>query len=155
MTIQDWGAIGEVVSALAVLATLIYLAIQIRQNTAATRAQIHQARSEQAQDFLLFGASSKEFSALVAKVRDDPSKLAELDEGEKQQITFWSVAGMQRQQNIYFQKESGFLSAELYENQKRVIARAFPLWDALGIVNDDIFGQEARRLHEELDGRGT
>ncbi len=33
MTIQDWGAIGEVVGALGVLVTLVYLAHQIRQNT--------------------------------------------------------------------------------------------------------------------------
>ena len=30
MTIQDWGAIGELVSAVAILVTLIYLAVQIR-----------------------------------------------------------------------------------------------------------------------------
>jgi hypothetical protein len=33
MTIQDWGAVGEIVGAIAVVASLIYLAIQIRQNT--------------------------------------------------------------------------------------------------------------------------
>jgi hypothetical protein len=33
MTIQDWGAIGEVVGAVATVATLIYLAIQLRANT--------------------------------------------------------------------------------------------------------------------------
>lgn len=33
MTIQDWGAIGEIVGAIAVVVSLIYLAIQIRQNT--------------------------------------------------------------------------------------------------------------------------
>lgn len=33
MTIQDWGAIGEIIGAIAVVASLIYLAIQIRQNT--------------------------------------------------------------------------------------------------------------------------
>ena len=33
MTIQDWGAIGEIVGAIAVVASLVYLAIQIRQNT--------------------------------------------------------------------------------------------------------------------------
>jgi hypothetical protein len=36
------GAIGEIVGAIAVLATLIYLAIQIRQNSAIQRAQTHQ-----------------------------------------------------------------------------------------------------------------
>ena len=33
MSIQDLGSIGEFVAALATLATLVYLAIQIRQNT--------------------------------------------------------------------------------------------------------------------------
>ncbi len=36
------GAIGEIVGALAVLATLIYLAVQIRQNSDMQRAQTHQ-----------------------------------------------------------------------------------------------------------------
>jgi len=33
MTIQDWGALGEIIGAVAVVVSLIYLAIQIRQNT--------------------------------------------------------------------------------------------------------------------------
>ena len=33
MTLQDWGAIGEMVGGVAVLISLIYLALQIRQNT--------------------------------------------------------------------------------------------------------------------------
>ena len=38
MTIQDLGSIGELVAAIATLATLIYLAAQIRQNTRAVEA---------------------------------------------------------------------------------------------------------------------
>ncbi len=37
MSIQDWGAIGELVGAAAVIITLIYLAAQIRQNTRSLR----------------------------------------------------------------------------------------------------------------------
>lgn len=33
MTIEQWGAVGEIVGALAVVASLVYLAVQIRQNT--------------------------------------------------------------------------------------------------------------------------
>lgn len=150
MSIQDWGALGEVVSAIAVVATLIYLAIQIKQNTAATRAQIHQSRSEQAQNFLLFGAGSREFAALVEKLNYDPANLSKLDEVERQQITFWFVAGMQRMSNIYFQQQSGFLSEELYRNQHRIIHRSFPMWEALGILSDDSFGEEARRIYDKL-----
>jgi hypothetical protein len=35
MTLQDWGAIGELVGAVAVIVTLIYLAKEIRLNTSA------------------------------------------------------------------------------------------------------------------------
>ena len=38
MTIQDLGSIGEMVGAIAIVATLAYLAVQIRQNTRTTRA---------------------------------------------------------------------------------------------------------------------
>ena len=33
MTIQDLGSIGELIAAVATLATLVYLAVQIRQNS--------------------------------------------------------------------------------------------------------------------------
>ena len=33
MTIQDLGAVGEFIGGVAVLVTLIYLAVQIKQNT--------------------------------------------------------------------------------------------------------------------------
>ena len=39
MTLQDWGAVGELVSAAAVVATLIYLSVQIRQSTVLAKAQ--------------------------------------------------------------------------------------------------------------------
>lgn len=38
MTIDAWGSIAEMVGAFATIATLIYLALQIRQNTQALRA---------------------------------------------------------------------------------------------------------------------
>jgi hypothetical protein len=37
MSIQDWGAIGEILGAVAVIITLLYLATQIRQNTRSLR----------------------------------------------------------------------------------------------------------------------
>ena len=44
MTIQDWGAIGELVGALAVIVTLAYLAAQIRYARIATADQNRQSR---------------------------------------------------------------------------------------------------------------
>ena len=44
MTIQDWGALGEIIGALAVVASLVYLAVQIRQNS---RQLAHSARAHE------------------------------------------------------------------------------------------------------------
>ena len=41
MSIQDWGAIGEIVGAGAVIITLLYLATQIRQNSSQIRSEGH------------------------------------------------------------------------------------------------------------------
>ena len=43
MTIQDLGSLGEFVAAIATLVTLVYLALQIRQNTRTVRTSTYQA----------------------------------------------------------------------------------------------------------------
>ena len=46
MTIQDLGSLGELLAAVATLATLGYLAVQVRQNTESIRASTVQAMFE-------------------------------------------------------------------------------------------------------------
>ena len=43
MSLEDLGNLGEFVGAIGVVVSLVYLAYQIRQNTAAVRASTHQA----------------------------------------------------------------------------------------------------------------
>jgi hypothetical protein len=46
MPIQDWGAIGKIVSAIGVVFALIYLTTQIRQNTRQLQSQGHQGMTD-------------------------------------------------------------------------------------------------------------
>lgn len=46
MTITDWSVIGEIVSAIAVVISLIYVGVQVKQNTTATRVVTTQAHVE-------------------------------------------------------------------------------------------------------------
>ena len=43
MSIQEWGAISEMVGAIAIIVSLIYVGVQIRQSTQATRVMTSQA----------------------------------------------------------------------------------------------------------------
>ena len=158
MTIEQLGSLGEFLGSIAVLATLIYLAIQIRQNTKATRAQIHQARSDQAQDFFLFVAGSPEFSALLEKVtpegKPDLEAVDLLTPVERRQLQFYLIAAQQRLENMYFQRKWGFLAEETYSRTIRPIRSMIPLWRRMNILN-----QEGEYLDEllriEREGPGT
>ncbi len=68
MTIQDLGALGELLGSVAVLATLVYLALQTRQNTMAIGAQLDAATIAANRTNLLSVATSSE---LAEAVRED------------------------------------------------------------------------------------
>ena len=42
MTVQDLGSLGELIAAVATVTTLVYLAIQLKQNTRELRSQTFQ-----------------------------------------------------------------------------------------------------------------
>lgn len=43
MMIQDWGALGEMIEGLAIIVSLVYVGLQVKQNTKATQVATSQA----------------------------------------------------------------------------------------------------------------
>ncbi len=72
MTIQDLGALGELIGSVAVLATLVYLTLQTRQNTAAISAQVDAARINASLTANLSIASSEEILKTMADETNNP-----------------------------------------------------------------------------------
>ncbi len=69
LTIQDLGALGEFFGSIAVLVTLVYLALQTRQNTMAISAQLEAAALGANQDMYLSIATSNELEEALADDR--------------------------------------------------------------------------------------
>ncbi len=69
LTIQDLGALGELLGSIAVLATLVYLALQTRQNTLAIAAQLDAAALGATQNWFLSLATSNELEEAMAEDR--------------------------------------------------------------------------------------
>ncbi len=67
LTIQDLGALGELLGSVAVLATLVYLALQTRQNTMAIGAQLDAAALGANQNIRLSAATSTELVEALAE----------------------------------------------------------------------------------------
>ena len=146
MNLQDWGAIGEVVSALAVVATLIYLAKQIRQHTHAmdearklALAQTYQTRSDALQAMLVSAADSEHIGPIIIKLTElgYPARvevLDELSEAERGRFRMWQIAQQTHWDNMHYQYQQGYLDHEYYEDAfKERVVRLAPTWKALGL----------------------
>jgi len=72
MSLNDLGSLGEFIGALAVVVSLIYLAIQVRQNTRALFVSTGQAQADSHSHYLLQLAKSDRLSALSRPRRRTP-----------------------------------------------------------------------------------
>jgi hypothetical protein len=147
MTLQDWGSIGEVVGALAVVVTLIYLAKQIKQNTHAMEegrrlalAQTYQMRSDALQAMLVAAADSDHIGPIIIKLTEkgypeDVGSLGDLTEAELRRFRMWQIAQQTHWDNMHYQYQQGYLDPEYYEDAfKERVVRLAPTWRALGLT---------------------
>ena len=83
MTIQDLGSIGEFVAAIATLVTLVYLALQIRQNTRTVRATSSLSFAQLSQGFSAMLITDEKVARLYRLGLKDSSQF-----GEDQAVQF-------------------------------------------------------------------
>lgn len=162
MSIIELGAIGEFIGAIAVIATLIYLSMQIRQNTRAMEesrrlalAQTYQMRADALQDMLVTAASSDIGSVIVkltsAGYPEDIRALDGLTREEWGRFRQWQIAQQTHWDNMHFQYQQGFLDQEYYDDAfiERVV-RLAPTWRALKLTGGRrSFFEEIERLEAE------
>ena len=163
MTLQDWGAIGEVIGAVAVVVTLIYLTKQIRLNTQAMEegrklalAQTYQMRSDALQAMLVDAADSQHVGPIIIKLTElgypkDVAALEQLSSDERGRFRLWQIAQQTHWDNLFFQYQHGYLDEESYQDAfKERIRRLAPTWKALGLIDvRRSFRDEIIRLQEE------
>lgn len=146
MTIIELGALGEFVGAIAVVATLVYLAIQIRQNTQAMEesrrlalAQTYQMRADALQEMLVRAADSQHIGPIISRLTrggypEDIAPLEQLDAEERSRFRLWQIAQHTHWDNMYYQWQQGFLEEEYYRDSFRLrVRRLAPTWRALGL----------------------
>ena len=110
------GAIAELIAAIAVLATLVYLAAQIKQNTKAlSGASMDSITSHGFQELQW----SAELQPVFVKAEENPDSLEEI---ERRQILCWVIAALRNRQNEYFQWKHGSLDSEIVASSEAIIA---------------------------------
>ncbi len=160
MTLMELGALGEFVGSIAVLATLIYLSVQLRQNTLSIRAsekmalaQTYQMRADALQAMMVTAADSDHIGSIINKLTDagypeDVSALESLTPDERGRFRQWQIAQLTHWDNMYYQYQQGFLDEEYYRDSFRErVRRLAPTWRALNIsVTRESFAREIEAL---------
>jgi hypothetical protein len=108
------GAVGETLGSVAVLVTLIYFSLQIRQNTKATRNTSSQYMLSAAQNTALAVASSNESVEIWLKGLSD---LQSLNETEKMRARLLMSSQMVATDSLYWSYRQGTLDEELWHRQ--------------------------------------
>ena len=150
MSLQDCGAAGEIVGALAVLATIIYLAVQLRYQNKITTAQIQQMRADANNQMGMPMWSSEENFALFYRIFTEELGPGELDSADlfRAQMLLGPFRGSL--ENTFFQHQSGFLSDEVYESVSVPNCATFgPAFLRFGLPLDESFRAELMRIISE------
>ena len=112
MSIQDLGSIGELIAAIATIATLIYLATQVRQNTRALKSATFQNISGEMGKNVEPILNNADLAALMVKGNNDPSSLSA---EEKLRYSSILTASLRRLESVYVQHKLGSIDEELKE----------------------------------------
>ena len=169
MTIMELGALGEFIGAIAVVTTLVYLAIQIRQNTHTMEegkrlalAQTYQMRADALQQMLVQASESEYIGPIITKLTlaDYPENLASLDvltPEERGRFRQWQIAQQTHWDNMYYQYQQGYLDDEYYNDSFRErVGRLAPVWQALGVTGSRrSFNEEIARILQEREPGAT
>lgn len=116
MTLQELGSLGEFVGSVGVIVSLVYLAVQIRQNTRSVRASTQQAFVDVNASFAGLLISNPHMAQVYRTGIDDHSRLSE---DEQVQFDMLMVTYFRNMQNLFQQHERGVLEYDVWEGSMR------------------------------------
>jgi hypothetical protein len=153
MTIADLGAIGALVSGVAVVISLIYLSLQVRQASKHQRSLLLQGRAQANVD-LQMRLAGQEFAPIWENALGFG---ADLSLSEYRQIRNVCMAGFLRDEEAFLQHRDGLISEAAFEGVKRMAVTMFRFprprvtWKQTRLGFDPEFARFMDRLVEETE----
>ena len=122
MNWEALGAVAELVGATGVIATLFYLAVQIRQNTRSIRAAAFQETMRDITAVADLAAQQPELSRVYLEGLNGLEKLSAED---RQRFGAFMLAFIRRVENLVYQTEQGLLDPDSWEGLREALRRIF------------------------------
>lgn len=118
MALDQLASIGEIVGAIGVVISLIYLAIQIRSNTEAERTSTYQAIVSDFGALNNTMASTPELSYLFVQAMENYHQLSSDEKARISQVFFQCFRYFE---NMFYQHQKGYLDEEVWIGWKRLM----------------------------------
>ncbi len=115
MTIQDLGSLGELIAAVATVATLVYLAAQIRQNTRALRSSSFHGVTDSFNQVNMRVANDESLARIFRLGSED---LAQLTDDERVRFGFMFLSAFRVFETLYYQDIQQIGESQLWEAEK-------------------------------------
>jgi hypothetical protein len=118
MTIQDLGALGDLLSSLAVFVSLIYLAVQVRRNAEATRSSTYQSIVSEFGAINTAMTGTPDLSSLFVNGMEDFESRTSDERAKLSQLFFLVFRNFE---NMYYQHRAGHLDDDLWVGWKTMM----------------------------------
>lgn len=147
MTLETIYYIGQTVAVIAIIISLSFVGLQMRQNDRTAQAQIHQEIADAYNAMIL--TSAIDGGALFRAALSEKS-IEEIDDQDLDNLSALLVTWFKWFENAYFQHKNGFLTDEYFEAYSRHLIAVYHRpavqiwWRARGFV----FAPEVRAILE-------
>ena len=105
----------EIIGLISVIGSLIFVGVEISQNTQAVKGATHQAVFDQVSEYYLTMASDKELAELAAGALLNKIKRNELSMGDRLRTDMVIMTGIRRVENIFMQHKNGILDDDAFK----------------------------------------
>jgi len=149
MSLNDLANLGQIIGALTVVISLIYVAFQIRQNTAAIRSATAQSVHEHFAGWYNAFACDGSLSQIAINGLKDYGSLSET---EKARFVALFMAFLSYGQNAFLKRRQGLLSPSLWNGREQVLMNLIGAPGGKGLWKERayLFGEEFRRHVDDL-----
>ena len=113
LNLQKWSAIAEILSSVAVLATLVFLVMEIQQTTDAVRANTYQGMAAMTLEFNSLFLADPEVSEFIIRTASEDY---ELEPSEAVRLRAFISSTYRYIDNVYFQYEIGTITEQRMES---------------------------------------
>ena len=144
------GNLGDFIGGIAIVITLIYLAVQVRQNTRAIRVATMQSLMLAAQNIAILAAQDRDLARVVRVGLATPD---ELDENEFQQFRYFLMSMLRVHEDMFVQHQAGVVDDQTWIARSSSLKTIFSMpggrriWKASSAYRDDFKAW----LESELD----